>query len=96
MWLENGSAEQSWRCEYPANEKQMFRPGIFPSHLVACSFVLNSLVPTHTATWLAAGGRWTLDWEAMEAAMREHPEVRLYMLCNPYNPVGERSVQRVD
>eukprot|EP00903_Cladosiphon_okamuranus_P011930 g11206.t1 len=35
-----------------------------------------------------AGGRWTLDWKAMEAAMKEHPETALLMLCNPYNPVG--------
>lgn len=37
----------------------------------------------------AAGGRWTLDWKGMEAAMKEHPETALLMLCNPYNPVGE-------
>lgn len=37
----------------------------------------------------AAGGRWTFDWKAMEAVMVEHPEVALFMLCNPYNPVGE-------
>ncbi|CAM9373036.1 unnamed protein product [Ectocarpus sp. 6 AP-2014] len=35
-----------------------------------------------------AGGRWTLDWNGMEEAMRKHPETALLMLCNPYNPVG--------
>lgn len=39
---------------------------------------------------LAAGGRWTLDWKGMEAAMKEHPETALLMLCNPFNPVGEK------
>ncbi|CAM9935878.1 unnamed protein product [Ascophyllum nodosum] len=35
-----------------------------------------------------AGGRWTLDWRGMESAMDDHPETALFMLCNPYNPVG--------
>lgn len=42
----------------------------------------------------AAGGRWTLDWNGMEAAMRKHPETALLMLCNPYNPVGEPQASR--
>lgn len=29
---------------------------------------------------------WTFDWEAMEAAVR--PETRLFLLCNPHNPLG--------
>eukprot|EP00904_Undaria_pinnatifida_P004226 jgi/Undpi1/13804/HiC_scaffold_9.g03455.m1 len=50
--------------------------------------------PKHTNRGLVtvpadrAGGRWTFDWEAMETAMQENPEVALFMLCNPYNPVG--------
>lgn len=43
----------------------------------------------------AAGGRWTLDWEGMETAMKEHPEVALFMLCNPFNPVGEPRLHRM-
>lgn len=31
-------------------------------------------------------GKWTFDREAMEAAVT--PETRLYLLCNPHNPVG--------
>jgi cystathionine beta-lyase len=31
-------------------------------------------------------GRWTFDWEAMEAAVT--PETRLFLLCNPQNPLG--------
>ena len=30
--------------------------------------------------------RWTLDFEAMEAAIK--PTCKLFMLCNPYNPAG--------
>lgn len=43
---------------------------------------------------VAAGGRWTLDWNGMEEAMRKHPETALLMLCNPYNPVGEPDASR--
>lgn len=53
---------------------------------------IDCLASTYTGNLLLAGGRWTLDWEGMEAAMKEHPEVKLYMLCNPYNPVGEQTV----
>lgn len=42
--------------------------------------------------FFSAGGRWTFDWEAMETAMKENPEVALFMLCNPYNPVGEAPI----
>ncbi len=31
-------------------------------------------------------GRWEMDWEAMEAAVT--PETRLFLLCNPHNPLG--------
>ncbi len=30
--------------------------------------------------------RWTLDFEAIEAAIR--PNTKLFLLCNPHNPVG--------
>ncbi len=29
---------------------------------------------------------WQMDWEAMEAAVT--PETRLFLLCNPHNPLG--------
>jgi cystathionine beta-lyase len=32
------------------------------------------------------GQRWEWDWNATEAALAEN--VRLFMLCNPHNPVG--------
>lgn len=33
-----------------------------------------------------ADGRYTFDFEAMEAAVR--PDTRVFILCNPHNPVG--------
>jgi cystathionine beta-lyase len=32
------------------------------------------------------GGRWQLDFEAFERAVQ--PDTRLFLLCNPHNPVG--------
>ncbi|CAM9302970.1 unnamed protein product [Discosporangium mesarthrocarpum] len=35
-----------------------------------------------------ASGQWNLDWEAMDAAIKDNPNIRLLMLCNPHNPVA--------
>ena len=32
------------------------------------------------------GGRWEFDWDALEQAAT--PDARLFVLCNPHNPVG--------
>ncbi|MDR2637022.1 MAG: PatB family C-S lyase, partial [Zoogloeaceae bacterium] len=32
------------------------------------------------------GGRWQVDWAALEAAVT--PETHLFLLCHPHNPVG--------
>ena len=32
------------------------------------------------------GGSYAIDWEAFEAAIT--PQTRLFILCNPHNPVG--------
>lgn len=42
--------------------------------------VANSLVPD-------AGGYYTMDFDAIEAQISRHP-VRMFILCNPHNPVG--------
>ena len=39
-----------------------------------------------TAPLLQKGSRWEWDWPATEAAVADG--VRLFMLCNPHNPVG--------
>ena len=31
-------------------------------------------------------GRWTMDWDALEAAVT--PETRIFLFCNPQNPLG--------
>jgi cystathionine beta-lyase len=33
-----------------------------------------------------SGGRWQMDFEAFERAVQ--PDTRLFLLCNPHNPVG--------
>jgi len=33
-----------------------------------------------------AGGRWEIDWEALEAAVS--PRTKLFLLCHPHNPVA--------
>jgi cysteine-S-conjugate beta-lyase len=48
-------------------------PANFEQRLVTTPLVLH-------------GQRWEWDWNATEAALAEN--VRLFMLCNPHNPVG--------
>lgn len=43
-------------------------------------------VPLITVDHVWADGRWTFDWEAMAAAVT--PETRVFLLCNPQNPLG--------
>ncbi|MCE2863093.1 MAG: hypothetical protein RIR76_302 [Verrucomicrobiota bacterium] len=33
-----------------------------------------------------AGGRWEIDWDALERAVT--PRTRIFMLCNPHNPLA--------
>ncbi len=35
---------------------------------------------------LEPGGRYSIDWDAFESAIT--PETRMFILCNPHNPVG--------
>jgi len=43
-----------------------------------------------TVPWIlensAAGGRWTIDWDALERAVT--PRTKLFYLCNPHNPLA--------
>jgi cystathionine beta-lyase len=38
------------------------------------------------APFALSGGRWTIDWEALERAVT--PRTRLFYLCNPHNPLA--------
>lgn len=67
----------------------------FPANSLFVAVVVASTPNLRFVGNGAAGGRWTLDWAGMEAAMEEHPEVALFMLCNPYNPVGEVKIQKI-
>ncbi len=40
----------------------------------------------HTSPLSEGDGRYTIDFDAFEAAIR--PNTRLFLLCNPHNPVG--------
>jgi cystathionine beta-lyase len=43
-------------------------------------------VPLITVDHVMGANGWTFDWEAMEKAVT--PETRLFLLCNPQNPLG--------
>jgi cystathionine beta-lyase len=43
-------------------------------------------VPLITVDHVMGENGWTFDWEAMEKAVT--PETRLFLLCNPQNPLG--------
>lgn len=56
---------------------------VYPPFLHAAANFDQRLV---TAPLAHSGTRWEWDWPATEAALQEN--VRLFMLCNPHNPVG--------
>ena len=43
-------------------------------------------IPQEMELTRSTDGRYLVDWEAFEAAIT--PETRIFMLCNPHNPVG--------
>lgn len=67
------------------------RPG---EALMTCTPVYPPFIGVHhdgaatliTVDHVEVDGRWTFDWEAMEAAVT--PETRVFLLCNPQNPLG--------
>jgi cystathionine beta-lyase len=38
------------------------------------------------SAWVLDGGRWTIDWDALEAAVT--PATKMFYLCNPHNPIA--------
>ncbi|MEJ2571533.1 MAG: PatB family C-S lyase [Anaerolineales bacterium] len=56
---------------------------VYPPFLSAPKNMRREL---RTAPLQLDGERWTFDFEALEAAVT--PKTRLFMLCNPHNPVG--------
>ncbi|MEY3202083.1 MAG: hypothetical protein RIR70_1633 [Pseudomonadota bacterium] len=56
---------------------------IYPPFLAAPGFSDRTL---STAPLQLSQNRWQWDWDAVRAALS--PRTRLFMLCNPHNPVG--------
>ncbi|MEO7415314.1 MAG: PatB family C-S lyase [Opitutaceae bacterium] len=46
----------------------------------------NSARVSVQTPWVLAGGRWTIDWEALEKAVT--PRAKMFYLCNPHNPLA--------
>jgi cystathionine beta-lyase len=93
--------DYGWRIE---REWIVWLPGLVTGLNVACRAVDGGVLtaapvyppffsaPRHFARPLArvdlvcSDGRWGWDWQALQAAVA--PETRLFLLCNPHNPVG--------
>jgi cystathionine beta-lyase len=56
---------------------------IYPPFLSAPKYQHRELLVAPLAN---DGGRYTYDWNALEAAVR--PSTRVFFMCNPHNPVG--------
>jgi len=57
---------------------------VYPPFLTAPEFAGRELIKVPLC--LGSEDRWTLDFEAMEAAVK--PNTRIFILCSPHNPVG--------
>jgi cystathionine beta-lyase len=67
-----------------ADESVMTAIPVYPPFLSAPDYAGRELIKVPLC--LDAQERWTLDLEAMEAAVK--PNTRLLILCSPHNPVG--------
>lgn len=56
---------------------------VYPHFLTAPGNSRRNLITTHL---VKTGGKWGFDFESMENAVT--PSTRLFLLCNPHNPVG--------
>ena len=67
-----------------ADESIMTATPVYPPFLTAPEYAGRELI--RVPLRLDDAGAWTLDIEAMEAAIR--PNTRVFILCSPHNPVG--------
>ncbi len=67
-----------------AGESVMTATPVYPPFLSAPDYAGRELIQVPLC--LSDEDRWTLDFDAMEAAVR--PDTRLFILCSPHNPVG--------
>ena len=56
---------------------------VYPPFLTAPANSRRNLIKTHL---VETNGKWGFDFESMEKAIT--PRTRLFLLCNPHNPVG--------
>jgi cystathionine beta-lyase len=63
---------------------------VYPPFLSAPEYAGRDLIDVPLC--LGKDDQWTLDFEAMEAAVR--PDTRMLILCNPHNPVGRVFTER--
>ena len=66
------------------HESVMTATPVYPPFLSAPDYAKRELIEVPLC--LDASDQWTLDFAAMEAAVR--PDTRLFILCSPHNPVG--------
>ena len=67
-----------------AGESVMTATPVYPPFLTAPDYSNRELIQVPLC--LNHSDRWTFDFDAMEAAVQ--PNTRLFILCNPHNPVG--------
>lgn len=67
-----------------ANESIMTATPVYPPFLGAPDYANRELIKVPLC--LDTDDRWTLDFDAMEAAVK--PNTKLFILCSPHNPVG--------
>lgn len=66
------------------HESVMTATPVYPPFLSAPDYAQRELIQVPLC--LNADDQWTLDLEAMEAAIQ--PNTRVFILCSPHNPVG--------
>jgi cystathionine beta-lyase len=67
-----------------ADESVMTATPVYPPFLGAPDYANRELIKVPLC--LDTDDRWTLDFDAMEAAVK--PNTKLFILCSPHNPVG--------
>jgi cystathionine beta-lyase len=68
----------------PGQEGVLVQTPVYPPILKAWS--VNKLLNQSMQLTQQPDGSYAIDWEAFEAAIT--PQTRLFILCNPHNPVG--------
>lgn len=66
----------------PGEEVLTLTP-VYPPFMTAPK---NSGRVSVTVDFVLKDGRWTIDWDALEAAVT--PKTKLFFLCNPHNPLA--------